>query len=251
MILERGANTMLNILISNDDGIYAPGIIKLAEAAKSFGDVTVVAPAGQRSAAAHGITIRAGIRIKKVDDFPVPQVKAYSISGTPADCIKIANAYLLEQKPDIVFSGINNGYNAGTDISYSGTVAVALEATLKNIPAIAFSTCMNDDYIELDKYLHEIIEKLIGQDAGEGKAWNVNFPGCIQGECKGILWDRVVATNELYLDNYNILEKHEDGETVVLEGIRETEFAPDTDHYALINGYISVGKVTNLVAKIL
>ena len=118
----------MKILVVNDDSIHAPGIVLLAKAAMELGEVTVVAPANQCSAMSQRITIRGDMRVDKVQDFPVPVKAAYKVDGTPADCLKIAMQYLLEEKPDYVFSGINDGYNAGFDIAYSGTLGAAFEA---------------------------------------------------------------------------------------------------------------------------
>ena len=108
-------NHKRKILLVNDDGIRADGLILLARLASRLGEVTVAAPDSQCSAMSHRITVHGELRVKKVD-FPAGGVTAYSVSGTPADCVKVALHYLLSEKPDIVFSGINRGYNAGVDI---------------------------------------------------------------------------------------------------------------------------------------
>ena len=101
----------MKILVVNDDSIHAPGIAVLAKAAMELGEVTVVAPAHQCSAMAHKISIHDSMKVEKVEDFPVPVKAAYKVEGTPADCVKVALHYVLEEKPDYVFSGINDGYN--------------------------------------------------------------------------------------------------------------------------------------------
>ena len=136
-------NHKRKILLVNDDGIRADGLAFLARLASRLGEVTVAAPDSQCSAMSHRITVHGELTVKKVS-FPVPEVTAYSVSGTPADCVKVALHYLLSEKPDIVFSGINRGYNAGVDILYSGTVGAAMEALVNGIPAIAFSNEAND-----------------------------------------------------------------------------------------------------------
>ena len=108
----------MRILVVNDDGIKAEGIRRLAACAKKFGEVWVVAPARQCSAMSQRITVRENLEVRKAD-FPVMGVKAYSVDGTPADCVKVALNHLLPEKPDTVFSGINEGYNEGYDILYS------------------------------------------------------------------------------------------------------------------------------------
>ena len=124
----------MKILVVNDDSIHAPGIALLAKAAMELGEVTVVAPAHQCSAMSQKITIRGDMRVDQVADFPVPVKAAYMVDGTPADCVKIAMQYLLEERPDYVFSGINDGYNAGFDIAYSGTLGAAFEAVMNGVP---------------------------------------------------------------------------------------------------------------------
>ncbi len=128
----------LKILISNDDGIDSEGIWRLARLASELGDVWVCAPASQCSAMSQRLTIFNELIIKEYAP-PVPVRGAYSISGTPADCVKLAVSHLLPEKPDYVFSGINCGYNAGFDIAYSGTIGAAMEGVMNGIPAIAFS----------------------------------------------------------------------------------------------------------------
>ena len=117
----------MKILVVNDDSISAPGIELLAKAAMEFGEVTVVAPAEQCSALSQKLTLRETLSVEKVEDFPVKVQGAYKVGGTPVDCVKVALDYILEEAPDWVFSGINNGYNVGFDIAYSGTLGAAFE----------------------------------------------------------------------------------------------------------------------------
>ena len=112
---------MRRILVVNDDGIGAEGIVRLAAAAKNLGEVWVVATGQQCSAMSHCSTVRGSLQIRQ-EDFPVPGVMAYSVAGTPADCVKVGIRHLMQDRPDVVFSGINCGYNVGVDILYSGTV---------------------------------------------------------------------------------------------------------------------------------
>ena len=150
----------MRILVVNDDGIQAPGIRKLAELARQFGEVTVAAPKSQCSGMSHRITVDLGMEIAKVD-FPVEGVEAYSIDGTPADCVKLAIGNVLKEKPDVVFSGINKGYNIGYEILYSGTVGAAMEALVHGVPAIAYSQDDTADYAVVEKYFGELTEILV------------------------------------------------------------------------------------------
>ena len=123
----------LRILVTNDDGIDAPTLLSLVGTAVKFGEVTVAAPAAQCSAMSQRLTLFEEIPAEEVD-YPVPGVKAWKIGGTPADCIKLAAWSLVPEKPDIVFSGMNRGYNTGYDIAYSGTIGACKEAAIKGIP---------------------------------------------------------------------------------------------------------------------
>ncbi|MEK0440287.1 MAG: hypothetical protein RLZZ504_1203, partial [Bacteroidota bacterium] len=127
------------ILISNDDGITAPGIAALIDVAKQLGDVIVVAPDKPQSAMGHAITINHPIRITEVDIHA--DVKAYQCTGTPVDCVKIAIDKLLVRKPDLMVSGVNHGSNSSINVIYSGTMSAAVEASIDGMKAIGFSLC--------------------------------------------------------------------------------------------------------------
>lgn len=164
------------ILITNDDGIQAPGIFHLWEALSSFADVTIVAPLLEQSCSGLSVTIRSPLKIEK---FPWPSNKdTYSVTGTPADCVKLALHFILNSPPDMVVSGINRGTNAGRNVLYSGTVAGAIEASLHNIPAIAFSCqdYINTDYKGASKHIPKIIEHSLAHPLAPGTLLNINFP---------------------------------------------------------------------------
>ncbi|NJR38657.1 MAG: 5'/3'-nucleotidase SurE [Leptolyngbyaceae cyanobacterium CSU_1_4] len=130
----------MNLLISNDDGVFALGIRTLANTLAAAGhQVTVVCPDRERSATGHGLTIHDPIRAERVESVFHPSIKAWASSGTPADCVKLALGALLEAPPDLVLSGINHGANLGTDVLYSGTVSAAMEGVIEGIPSIALS----------------------------------------------------------------------------------------------------------------
>ena len=232
------------ILVTNDDGIEAPGIHRLAEMAGSFGKVYVVAPESQCSAMSQRLTLKTEMEIRERNDFPVDGIKAWSLAGTPADCIKTA-LRILPEKPDLVFSGINDGFNTGLDIAYSGTCGACFEALFNHIPAIAFSCETCRDYAVTDLYMAELTEKLLGQTIERNAFWNLNFPSCELSALKGILYDRCPADLQLYSDH--MPQKHyPDGRWTISEsGIPvDPDAAPEgTDIHAVRNGYISVGKV--------
>ena len=187
----------MRILIVNDDGIRSPGLISLAKMAVQLGEVWVVAPDNQCSAMSQRISVFGSIHVREVPDFPVRDARAWSISGSPADCVKVALSYVMKEKPDVVFSGINNGYNVGVDILYSGTVGAAIEALVNGIPAIAFSNKTNDDQRVSERYLLPIAKDLLTREIEPWAIWHVNFPACDPDEIKGLLEDRVLR-NDLH-----------------------------------------------------
>ena len=243
----------MRILITNDDGIKAEGIRLLTEAAKQQGEheIWVVAPAEQCSAMSQRITLREKLLVKE-ESFPVAVAKAYSVSGTPADCVKVALAHLMkDSRPDVIFSGMNWGYNSGFDIIYSGTVGAAMEGVMNGIPSFAFS---NEAYISNDlavERLPEIIGLLLEKEADTSGIWNVNIPGCKPSECKGILWGRKPAAIQFYADHYDA-EPVAEGELLSVHGIPVgNEGIPEgTDIAALLAGYISIGRVQNMVSGV-
>lgn len=178
----------MKILICNDDGIFSPGIIAIAKQLISMGDVTVVAPDRERSAASNSLTLSSPLRVKKVD-FPVNVKHAFSVTGTPADCAKIALSTLIEGKPDILVSGINKGPNMCVDIFYSGTVAAALEGTFKGI--LSFSLSVNSFQPDIDftiaaKKSVECIGKIIKNKMSANSLYNINVPAVPESEIKGV-----------------------------------------------------------------
>ncbi|MCR5100439.1 MAG: 5'/3'-nucleotidase SurE [Butyrivibrio sp.] len=232
------------ILITNDDGIGADGIVRLARAATKFGKVYVIAPDSQRSAMSHKITLREHIDVKETD-FPVEGVKAYVSTGTPADCVRFGMLNIIPEKTDVVFSGINYGYNSGSDIQYSATVGAALEAACAGVHAIAFSEGITECHEVTDKYLEELMQEYIEKKLSHNQIWNINFPNCKLSEFKGILEDRVMALNSFYNDRYS--EEHLEDGTIRLrvDGQYHENALPGTDFRAIVDGYISIGIVNN------
>lgn len=239
----------MKILVVNDDSIHSPGLALLARAAMELGDVWVVAPAHQCSAMSQKLSIHAKLHVEKVD-FPVPVQAAYQVDGTPVDCVKVALQYILKEKPDYVFSGINDGYNVGFDIAYSGTLGATFEAVMNGIPAIAFSNTISSSLHIAEQYLVPIARELIAEGLGAGEVWNVNFPAVAPGALKGILRDRTIAPLQFYSENY-IESKLPDG-SVTLTGqgspLGEDAIVPEgTDVEAVLKGYIAIGKVKSAV----
>lgn len=237
---------MRRILITNDDGITAHGLMRLAKAAVKYGEVWVVAPKEERSAISHGITLRTGIDIHPCG-FPVDEVHAFSCSGTPGDCIRVGSLFVMPEKPDAVLAGINFGPNVATDIQYSGTVAAAMEGAFQGIPSIAVSEMVGGSVDVTKHYLDQILGELIFKDPGTHRIWNVNFPSCALSECKGILYDRTVSIGKLYRDSYHKREDLPDGGMrVKVHGELEATAEEGTDLDALNRNCVSVGKVNNI-----
>ena len=169
----------LKLLISNDDGIFAAGLRTLANTLAQEGhDITIVAPDRERSATGHGLTVHQPIRAQIVEDLFHPGITAWSCSGTPADCVKLALSAIVDSHPDFVLSGINHGPNLGTDILYSGTVSAAMEGMIEGIPSVAFSLAnfTSGEFPTAAQFAHTLITKLHPQVSGEGILLNVNVP---------------------------------------------------------------------------
>ena len=236
---------MRKILITNDDGINAGGIVRLARTASEFGEVWVVAPDSERSAMSHSLTLRQPIEAWQVD-FPVPGVHAYACDGRPADCVRIGVLNIVPGKPDHVFAGINYGYNVATDIQYSATAGAAFEAAFQKVHTIAFSEDFSDVHEVTDRYLKEVIAELIDKPLLPGQIWNVNFPGCRLSECNGILRDRIVSNDVFFKDRYIETSVSEGRISYMVEGIRNYEDEDGTDLKAIFENYVSVGIASNI-----
>ncbi|MGX7109671.1 5'/3'-nucleotidase SurE [Facklamia miroungae] len=168
----------MRILISNDDGVYAPGVLMLISLLEEIADLTVVCPESQRSGYSHGISVANPVGLTPV--FLKKGISSYSVDGTPVDCIKLALETLYSEKPDWVISGINAGANVGQDIFYSGTVAAAREATLYGIPAIAMSLARDGqnklDYTNVNLVLKDLLPKLLSLKVNDFYFLNLNIP---------------------------------------------------------------------------
>ena len=242
---NESLKTERKILVTNDDGIEAGGLVRLVREAMKFGEVWVVAPDGERSAVSHSITLRKPIDVYPYD-FGVEGVHAFSCSGTPADCVRVGSIRVMPYKPDIVLSGINNGYNTASDLQYSATVGAALEAAFQGYPAIALSEGYGG-YEVTDQYLPDILAEWIDAKWLEGKVLNVNFPNCTIDRFQGILRDRRVSKSMLYKDGYALLETLSHGGMRYTVDGQYREIAEDgTDLRAVLDGYISIGWVENI-----
>jgi 5'-nucleotidase len=176
----------MRILLTNDDGINAPGLAAVHKELKKIGDVTIVAPDSEKSAVGHAITIADPLRVwnfEKNGEF-----FGYAIKGTPADCVKIAYWALLEKKPEIVVSGINLGSNSGMNVIYSGTVSAATEGTILNIPsfAISLSTFTNPDFTYAAKFAAKLANTVYKRGLPQGTFLNVNVPPAREEDIEGV-----------------------------------------------------------------
>lgn len=182
-------NLLPHILITNDDGIFAPGIKHLWESLHKFASLSIVAPLSEQSGVGLSTTIRTPLRIDHSTHFG--HSKAWSVNGTPADCIKLALSVLLESPPDLVISGINRGSNAGRNVLYSGTVAGVIEGVMHDIPGIAISCWdfYDTNYSHAVQYTPNILKYILQHSLPKGTFLNVNFPPYAEG-IKGIKFTR-------------------------------------------------------------
>jgi len=226
----------MQILLTNDDGIFAPGLAAIYKELIKLGDVTVVAPDSSRSGTSHSITVNRPLVCNKVDING--QFTGFSVQGSPADCVKLACMQLCKQPIDLLVAGINNGANAGINIYYSGTVAAAMEGAFLKIPAVAMSLAADDqmNFEKAAKYCVKILKKLIPLDSGY--VVNINIPQLSKGQPKGI---RVVPQSTGGFHEYYITQKNEQGQTVfqLTGGLHRDEENP-TDTTSLAEGFITI-----------
>ena len=182
-------STPLNILVSNDDGIFALGIRTLANTFAIAGHrVTVVCPDREMSATGHGLTLHQPIRANPIEGVFHPQVTAWACSGTPADCVKLAIAAIVEDPLDFVLSGINHGPNLGTDILYSGTVSAAMEGLLEGVTSVALSLASftHHDFDPAAQIAQTLVQQLVEHPLPRPALFNVNIPAVATSEIRGI-----------------------------------------------------------------
>lgn len=221
------------ILVSNDDGIEAPGLRVLKDAVKDLGDTIVFAPKSNRSGASHSLTIHKSIKVKRINE------STYSTDGTPTDCILYSVRGILKNKPDIVLGGINQGANLGSDVSYSGTVAVAMEGTLLGIPSVAFSQVDFDNYFDVGfakKTVKWITERVLKDKIPEGVFLNVNLPRIPNGKIK-----ITCLGNRIYRDEIVKVREEKGAFIYSLEGENPTWVSsPNSDFDAVHEGFVSI-----------
>ncbi len=238
--MAKVKNSKPVILITNDDGITSPGIRALYEAVKDLGQIVIVAPDKPQSGMGHAITIGHPLRLQPSDLFP--GIDAYSCSGTPVDCVKLAVDKVLHRKPDLCLSGINHGPNHSINVIYSGTMSAAMEAAIENIPAVGFSLMdhsMNADFSAAQHYARVITEKMLKDKPTKHILLNVNIPNFPLSEIKGykICKQAYAKYQEKFLERKDPSGKKYywlTGEFVNFDNGR------DSDVWALANNYVSV-----------
>ncbi|HRP39093.1 MAG TPA: 5'/3'-nucleotidase SurE [Chitinophagales bacterium] len=228
------------ILVTNDDGITAPGIKALVEAVSTLGEVVVVAPDSPQSGMGHAITINKPLRLVETKNFG--NIKSYACSGTPVDCVKLATNKILNRKPDLCVSGINHGSNSSINIIYSGTMSAAVEASLENIPSVGFS--LSDFAIEADfsaakHYAHFIAKQVLEHGIPNSSLLNVNIPKLPLELIKGIKICRQAEAKwvEEYLERKDPAGRNYYWLTGKFVNYDKGE---DNDEWALANNYVSV-----------
>ncbi len=246
MLYERTnfSGKTMNVLLTNDDGIHAPGLWALIEAFSVHHRVTVVAPNRERSAVGHGITLHQPLRYEKIQGKKGGEVNAFSVNGTPADCVKLAVAEVLDIMPDIVVSGINPGANVGININYSGTVAAAKEATLAGIPAMAVSIQApgTGQLKPVAGFAESLSIQMLEKKLPVGTFLNVNFPDLPMEEIRGVRWCK--QGNRVSVQHF---EKRRDpmNRSYFWQGVDEqgAYHQPNVDGRALYNRYVSITPV--------
>ncbi|MBS1948290.1 MAG: 5'/3'-nucleotidase SurE [Bacteroidetes bacterium] len=243
------------ILITNDDGITAPGIKALIDAVKGLGKIVVVAPDKPQSGMGHAITIGNPLRLHPVHIFE--GIEAWQCSGTPVDCVKLAVDKILRRKPDLCLSGINHGANHSINVIYSGTMSAAVEAAIESIPSVGFSSLDYDHEADLSvpkKYARIIVQNLLKNPINKHLILNVNFPAVIGAKIKGMKICRQAYAK--YEEDFVAREDPNGRKYYWLTGkFVNFDKGKDTDVWALENDYVSVVPVqfdlTNFVIKAL
>lgn len=228
----------MKILISNDDGIHAPGLIELVKAMYGLGEIWVVAPDREQSAVGHSITLSEPIRLypTKVEFAD----NAYAISGTPADCVKLAITELMPERPALVISGINRGENTGISVIYSGTVSAATEGTINGIPSLAVSldSFTSTDYVYAGKVARHFAELTLQHGLPDGTLLNINVPCLPPQEIKGV---KVARQGRARFQETFIERDDPRGRRYYwMDGDKVAHSETDTDGAALKQGFISV-----------
>jgi 5'-nucleotidase len=225
----------MHILVSNDDGYFAPGIVALARAMAALGAVTVVAPEQNQSGSSHSLTLHRPLSVETADNG------FHYVNGTPTDCVHIAMTGLLDRRPDIVVSGINNGLNMGDDTIYSGTVAAAMEGFLFGVPSFAFSL-VDRDWTHLDaaaRVASKIVSGVMSSASTEPFLLNVNIPNRADVDDAPIVVTRLGKRHPS--EPVHVMESPRGGKIYWIGAAGAARDAgPGTDFHAVANGQVAV-----------
>jgi 5'-nucleotidase len=231
----------LRILLTNDDGIHAEGLAVLERIARQLtDDIWVVAPEADQSGLAHSLTLSEPLRLRKIDD------RHYALRGTPTDCVIMGVRRLMPEPPDLMLSGVNSGANLADDVTYSGTVAGAMEGTLLGVRSIALSQAYNFaeegrvvPWETVETLAPDLLRKLVDTPLPAGVLLNVNFPRCAPDAVKG-----VAVANQGKLVHSLSIEERRDGRGFpyywLMFGREQTETVPGTDIAAIRDDHVSV-----------
>ncbi len=236
---ERKTRKRPSILVSNDDGIDAPGIYALVKELNKIGSVTVIAPDKQQSAVGHAITMNYPLRVTKFSKNG--KFFGLAVEGTPADCVKLAVRTLLPYKPDLLVSGINHGSNTAINIIYSGTVSAATEGTILGIPSLAVSltTYTKPDFRYAAKFARKFSSFILKKGVPEGTLLNINVPAVNEKNIRGIKFTRQGKTR--WDDMFEVRRDPNNKEYFWLAGKLEViDYADDTDQIAIMNNFVSI-----------
>jgi 5'-nucleotidase len=229
------------ILVTNDDGITAPGIRTLIEVMKTIGEVVVVAPDSPQSGMGHAITVNSTLYLNKVSASD-SSILEYTCSGTPVDCVKMAINEILHRKPDLCVSGINHGSNSSINVIYSGTMSAAVEAGIEGIPAIGFSLCdynWNANFEPTKTFVEKITRQVLQNGLPSNTVLNVNFPNLEETNINGIKICR--QAKAFWQEKFDKRKTPTGKEYYWLTGeFINQDKGEDTDEWALANGYISI-----------
>jgi 5'-nucleotidase len=232
----------VRILLTNDDGFYAPGLNALRTELMKLGTVTVVAPATEQSAAGHSVTLLTPLLVNEVFEPDGKTFIGWAVEGRPADCVKLALLELLPDPPDLIVSGLNAGSNSGINVLYSGTVAAAIEGAFYHRTAIAVSLEYDKkiyDFPTAAKYARQVVEQILARDPRQGSLFNVNIPVLERGPIKGV---KVLPQNvSPFVEKFD-RRVNPRGRTYFWASpdFSCPEPHPDTDVTALTEGYITV-----------
>lgn len=228
------------ILVTNDDGMHAPGLAALIEAVRPLGEVVVVASDRPRSGASHSVTMHDPLRLDKISEEP--GLQTYSCSGTPVDAVKLAYRIVMKRRPDLLVSGINHGSNASINILYSGTMAAAFEGAMSGVPSMGFSLldfALDADFTAATQVASTVIQTVLAQKIREPLCLNVNIPRVPLDKIRGIKICR--QSDGAWQEDFDVRNDPKDRPYYWLKGIfNRLGDGEDTDEWALENHYVSI-----------